>query len=151
MIKKKKVENKTNIKLKNQLLNHLIVNGNKETSEKLILKSLKLNQKHGYKNHKELFKSAIIHSSPLVNIKQIRRKKKQIKEFPFVLKKHARISLAVKSILNVISQKSEAFFSKKLNNEIIFASKKNSNSVRNKKDLHENAFIKKKFANYRWF
>ena len=145
------MEKKKSIKLRDQILNHLIVNGNKQTSEKLILKSLKLSQKNCYKNHKELFKSAIINSSPIVTVKQIKRRRKQVTEFPFVLKKHARISLAVKLILNIISQKSETSFSEKFNNEIIFASKKNSASIKNKKDIHENAFLRKKYANYRWF
>ena len=148
MIKKR---NNNNVILQNQIINYLIIDGNKQTSENLILKSFKLIQKDYNKSHKELFKSAIINSSPIVNNKQIKRKRKQTKEFPFILKKPIRISQAIKLILKILKNKSETTFYKKLNSELIIASKNTGNSIKNKKEIHEHAFIKKKYANYRWF
>jgi ribosomal protein S7 len=139
------------MKLKNLLLNHLIVNGNKQTSENLILKSFKTGQKQCFKNHREVFKSAVINSSPIVNLKYIMRGRKQVKEFPFVLHKHIRTSLAIKLILHTINKNSEAAFSSKFNNEIMSTSKNSSNSVKTRYEIHNNAFVSRKYANYRWF
>ena len=139
------------MKLKSTLLNHLILNGNKHTSEKLILKNFKYNKKYCLKNHKEVLKSAVINSSPVVSIKQIKRGRKQVKEFPFILQKHIRISLAIKMILNTLDKKTELLFSTKFNNEIISASKNINSSAKKKEEIHESAFLAKKYANYRWF
>ena len=66
---------KKKIPIKHKIFNHLMVNGNKETCEKVFLKSSKLMQKLLSKNHKELIKIAIINSSPIVNMRQVRIKK----------------------------------------------------------------------------
>jgi ribosomal protein S7 len=139
------------MKLKNLLLNHLIVNGNKQTSENLILKSFKIGQKQCFKNHREVFKSAVINSSPIVNLKYVVRGRKQVKEFPFVLHKHIRTSLAIKLILHTINKNSETSFSSKFNYEIVSTSKNSSNSVKTRYEIHNNAFLSRKYANYRWF
>ena len=139
------------MKLKNLLLNHLIVNGNKQTSENLILKSFKFGQKQCSKNHREVFKSAIVGCSPIVTVKHIMRGRKQVKEFPFVLSKHIRTSLAIKLILHTIDKNFETSFRTKFNNEIVSTSKNFGNSFKSKREIHTNAFLSRKYANYRWF
>lgn len=147
----KKLNNNKTMALKNQIINYMVIKGNKQTSENLLLKSLKLIQKIYFKNHNKLLKYAIINSSPIINIKQIKRIRKQTKEFPFILKKNIRVSFGIKLILKIIENKSEKTFYEKFNNELIFASKNSGNSIKNKKEIHDHAFIKKKYANYRWF
>jgi len=141
MIKKYKI--KRNRLLKNKITNFLLKNGNKKTSENLFLTNIKAIQKYYKKNHKNVFKIGIINSLPIVDIKKIKRKRKRTKEFPFILKKKIRISLSIKWILRVLT--------KNFINEFIIASKNSGNSVTNKKNIHEHAFFRKKYANYRWF
>lgn len=82
------------------MYNHLMSEGNKSTCEKVIFKNIKLLQKTSKKNHTDLIKLAVINSSPVIQLRQIRKKKrKSIKEFPYVLKKQNRISLGVKMIV----------------------------------------------------
>ena len=137
--------------LKDVLLNHLVINGNKQTSEKLFLKSIKLSQKRLKKDHRDIFKSAIVLSSPIVGLKSVSKGRKQSKDFPFVLHKRIRISLAIKLILHTVNKTSKASFSSDFINEIILASQNVSSSTRSKQEIHSIVFLVRKYANYRWF
>ena len=137
--------------LKGVLLNHLVINGNKQTSEKLFLKSIKLSQKRLKKDHRDIFKSAIVLSSPIVGLKSVSKGRKQSKDFPFVLHKRIRISLAIKLILHTVNKTSKASFSSDFSNEMILASQNVSSSTKSKQEIHNNAFLVRKYANYRWF
>ena len=137
--------------LKNVLLNHLVINGNKQTSEKLFLKSIKFSQKRLKKDHKDIFKSAIILSSPIVSLKTISKGRKQSKEFPFVLHKRIRISLAIKLILHIVNKTSKTSFSTAFSNEMTHAAQNTSSSNKSKQEIHNNAFLVRKYANFRWF
>ena len=52
------------IKIKNKITNHLMLNGKKKTSEKILLKSFKELQKYSKKQSKKLIKLALIFSTP---------------------------------------------------------------------------------------
>lgn len=138
--------------LKMLLSNHLMFNGNKRTTEKILLKSFKLTQKLVFKDHKQLFKTAMTNNAPIFSIKQIKRKRKKKKEFPFILKKSSRISFALKFILRKTHNNSNTLpFSHLFGNEMVNASKKHGDSVKYKNLLHEQSFLTKKYAHYRWF
>jgi len=63
--------------LKQNIFNHIMVNGSKETSEKTFFKSLKSIQKDLLKkNFEEILKVSLINSSPTVYMKRIQRKRK---------------------------------------------------------------------------
>ena len=63
--------------IKAQLLNNLIIEGKKHLCENIFLKTTKLTQKHYIKSSKSLLQSAIINAAPLVQVKQIKRKRKK--------------------------------------------------------------------------
>jgi ribosomal protein S7 len=140
---------KNNIKLK--LLNSLMLKGKKRTTEKLVLKSLKRFQKSNFKkDSKEFIKVSLLNSAPSVQIKQIKKKRKTI-EFPFLLNNDLKISYGLKSLIkNSRIQRSQPFY-KSFQLELVNSSNSQGTSVNNKKQIHENAFLKKKYANYRWF
>nr|UFQ22723.1 hypothetical protein [Attheya longicornis] len=137
--------------LKNQLFRLLLVQGKKRTSEKIIFLFLKSLQKNHKKNPKLLIKSAFINSSPLTQIKKIRRKRRQTKEFPIILKKKLRINLGIKSIIHYSKESLSNSFYHKFLTTIVNSSKYQSANVLKKELVHENSFIKKKYSNYRWF
>lgn len=132
------------INLKEKMHNHLMSNGNKGTCEKKILQNFKLLQKTSKKDHTNLVKLAIINSSPIIQLRQIKKKKrKSVKEFPYVLKKQNRISLGLKLIV----EKSN----KNLHQEILQFAKKKSELLRTKEDKHKLALAQKKYIFFRWF
>ena len=78
------------IELKNKIINHLILNGKKETGEKILLKSFKELQKSSKKQPKKLIKLALIFSTPIFKIYKItiKKKKKKLKKFlPLLIQK----------------------------------------------------------------
>jgi ribosomal protein S7 len=144
------------LNIKHKIFNHLMVNGNKETCEKTFLKSSKSLQKSLLKNYQELIKIGIINSSPTVNVKQVKLKKgkkKNIKEYPFVLDSENRISLAIKFILETVKKKENKpfYLYTNLKHEIVANSKNDSNAIKKKNDLQKHTLLKKRYAFYRWF
>jgi ribosomal protein S7 len=143
----KKLNNNTSL-LKYKLYNYLLLKGNKNKCEKIVLKSSKLIQKFSNKNHKDLIKIAIINNSPVMQIKQIKRKRKKLKEFPLILSKKIRIFLAIKLILKISNKTTR--FSNILKKEILLSAAYQSNNVKTTTTTQEQALKLKKYAHYRW-
>ena len=138
--------------IKNKLLNHLMNGGKKQTSEKIVLKSSKALQKtKRKKNFKEILKLALVNVSPVLIIKTIKRKKKNVIKFPLLIAAPLKFSCGIKSILKSSEIKIPLSFYKKLNLELINVSKLEGTSVEKKKETYKSAFLEKKYAHYRWF
>lgn len=138
--------------LKNKIYNSFMVAGNKHISEKTFLKSFKVLQKNTNKNHKDLFKAIIVNTAPIIQMKQIKKKKrKTIKEFPFVLNQKNRITLSIKTILKVLSRKKGLKFHVKFPTEILSIVQYKSDTLKVKEKTHDEALIKKKYVFFRWF
>ena len=138
--------------IKKKFLTKLINNGNKCNSEKIFKKSIKLLQKKLTKSSKDIFKKSVINSSPVLKVKQIKQRRKQIKEFPYIINKTSRISLGLNSIVNNVKLKKKYnFFYKELTDELLLTIDNKSSTVKLKKNNYENAFKLKKYANFRWF
>ena len=144
------------LNIKHKIFNHLMTHGNKEICEKTFLKSSKSLQKSLFKNYQDLIKIGIINTSPTVNIRQVilkKRKKKNIREYPFVLDFENRISLAIKFILETVKKKENKplYLYTNLKQEIIANSQNDSSTIKKKDDLQKNTLLKKQYAYYRWF
>ena len=134
------------------MFNTTSFNGNKFKAEKLVYKSLKKFQKDNKKkNFKKLVTISIVNSSPVFYFKTVKRKRRKPVEFPFVLSKKLRLSYGLKFILNFCNKFKKESFYKRLNKEMYDSSKKSSLSFNKTENIYKEAFIKKKFSNYRWF
>lgn len=146
-----KINNKS-LTLKTKICNYFMFQGNKSISEKFLLRSLKVLQKNINKNHENLLKLAIINVAPIIQMKQIKKKKrKTVKEFPFVLNEKNRISLSIKSILKSLNKKSNYKVYKRFSSELLTISQNKNEVLKTKEINHENALTKKKYAFFRWF
>mgnify|MGYP001070889154 FL=1 len=134
--------------IKPVILNFLMVNGNKNTSENLLTKSFKLIQKNTKKDFKLILKSSLKSLSPTVSTLRI-KKRKTITTVPFFLTKQKRLIHAIKLILSVSSKSSNKPYL--LYQELLQSSKNKGNLKSKIKELQSNAFINKNFSNYRWF
>jgi ribosomal protein S7 len=144
------------LSIKQKIYNHLMIDGKKETCEKFFLKSSKLLQKSLNSNNIKIIKTGIVNSSPIVNIKHVRLKKgkkKNVKEYPYILNSKSRISLAIKFIIETVKKKENNLLnlSKNLKQEIIANAQNNSNAVKQKEELQKQTLLNKKYAFYRWF
>jgi ribosomal protein S7 len=132
-------------------------NGNKTTSENILLKSFKELQKVCLKQPKELLKLALINSTPIFKLNQIKNKKikkkknKIIKEIPFFISTtQLRSSLAVKFILQTLKKKSQIFYLK-FAKEILISSQNKGDSIQIKDNLQKQILKNKRYLNsYRW-
>jgi ribosomal protein S7 len=81
----------------------------------------------------------------LLKTKQLKQKKKRVvfKEFPYVIKKKNRVSLALKFFFNKTKQKTEMKIHKKLTDELIIAAK-NIGPGLSKKKAYTNMHLLKK-------
>ena len=136
-----------------KIINQLLLNGKITISEKIWLKSVKFFYKSFVKNHKKVINQVIIKITPLLKVKQLKQKRKrsQLKEFPYIVNKKNRISLALKFFLNKTKTKNEIKTHKKLVAELLAVANNSGLSINKKKSLYEYAFIKKKYFYYRWF
>ena len=129
----------------NKIINQFLNNGKKTVSEKIWIQNVKLFQKSFTKNYKKFINRSIINVAPLVKVKQLQQKRKrsQIKEFPYITTYKIRIALALKFFL-IKNQKVKIKTYKRIFIELLNASKNNGNFITKKKSLYEYAFLKKK-------
>ena len=143
------------IEIKNKIINHLMLDGKKKTGEKILLKSFKELQKYSKKQSKKLIKLAIIFSTPIFKVHKItnkKRKKKNVKEIPTIITaKRARISLAIKFILNTLKNKKSNYFYTEFNKEILLNVKNEGSAIQIKNEVQKQVLLKKHFFSYyRW-
>lgn len=135
---------KNQINLIDKMYNHFMVDGNKHVCEKKVLNILKSLQKKNKKNNIEIVKMAIVNSAPIIQLRQIKkRKRKTLKEFPYVLRRKNRTSLGIKSIITTTR--------KNLSQEILGIANKKHDLLKMKEAKHKVALTKKKYTFFRWF
>ena len=134
--------------LKQNIINQLIVKGKKRLSEKALIRSMKQLQKNYSKNHIDLIKFFVVKTAPIVSLKQVKQKKRQKKEFPYIVKVQTRYKKSIKSIKKHILKKSKKNFTLSFISDINLLLK---NENKNTQLLHEYAFNYKKFSHFRWF
>ena len=140
--------------IKNKIINHLTLTGNKTTGEKILIDSIKKIQKESKKPTDKIIQIAIINTSPIFKVHKIsnkKKKKKKLREIPaFVSNNNARLSLAIKFILFTNKSKFTKIATK-LKNEILQGFKNEGLSVVNKNELQRKALLNKKYLRYyRW-
>ena len=129
-----------------------MVKGKKHTAENIVFKNLKLLQKSLLKkNFEAIMKLSVVNCSPTLYVKQIQRKRKKSIEFPFLLQPNKKIFYGLRNLINSCRKTRLNKFFINFNEEIVKISTKNSLVFKSKINLHQEAFVKKKFANYRWF
>jgi ribosomal protein S7 len=143
------------MQIKNKILNHLLFDGKKNTSEKVLLQGFKELQKFSKKQSIKLVQLAIVYSTPVFKVhKNINknRKKKHIQEIPVLITaKKARVSLAIKFILKNIRHDKLNCFYIKFCAEILSAAKNEGFAIQIKNEVQKQVLFKKHFFFfYRW-
>jgi ribosomal protein S7 len=144
------------IEIKKKFLNHIMQNGKKKTSEKVLLQSFKILQKNCVKETQEIIKLAIIYCTPIFKLhriknKRLKKKNRKTKEIPsFITSSQYRISSAIKLILKLVKKKPRSFCIN-FNKEILLNSQKKGDAIQIKNEL-QNQVLKNRryFSFYRW-
>lgn len=142
------------MQVKDKLINHLMINGNKKTSEKILIKSFKKLQKDTQKRSSKLLQLALINSTPIfkLHVHKIKKKrKKKTKEIPvFISNINYRTSSAIKLIMSNKNKKSNKFFNE-LKEEIFLASQKKGLGLETKASAQKQIVVlKKKLFSFKW-
>lgn len=139
------------MKIQAKLINHITLNGRKETGEKNLVKGFKKLQKNYKKKTHEIFQLAIIYSISIFKIHKVKNKKNKTNEFKeipgFIKNNKTRTSLAIKTLLLHTNTQNEAF-AKKLTKEILITSKNKGNNVEKKNEVQKNILNQKHFFRY---
>lgn len=142
----------SNFVLSEKFINYLMLKGKKSVSEKIVFHIFRLLHKITIKNIVYLIKFSFINSSIVLSIYKIKNKKKRvIREIPFILSSQKRIVISIKSIINFIRLKPKSSFIINYKTEIIKILKKNSDFLLKKDEIHFSALKNKAYAHYRWF
>ncbi len=146
-------------KLKQKIFTHYMENGKKQTSESILLKTLKLIQKSNKQFHIGIIKLAIVGSTPMFRVMKLKTKNKKKKSAAlskgiptFVSSYHFRASWALKHIILASKKKKKSnIFHQQLKHEILLNSEYEGDAVKLKNELQKQALQKKKFfRHYRW-
>src|SRR6056300_340847 len=151
------MKNRTKLtNLKTKIVNSFMINGEKKTSEKILLKSLKSLQKSTKKNYKEVLHLFIVNSTSTfkVNEQVVKKGKRKVtKSTPsFILNDSLRISTSLKSTKNVLkrSKQSNSFYSR-LSDEILSSSELKGQVVEKKNELQKQILLNKRYlSKFRW-
>lgn len=151
-----KLKKKKTIVLRNKIINVLMRNGKKHTSEKILLKSSKLLQKSSKKPFRNLVQLAVINTTSAFKLnEQVMKKgkRKSTKVTPsFIVKDSLRIMTALKYIkTTVYKNKSSINFHKSLVKEILASSSLKGQSVEQKIKLQTQILLNKRYlSKFKW-
>ena len=144
-------------KIKNQIINNFMRHGKKNTAEKLLLESQKNILRNSNKQATKITQLAIISSSPIFKLHQIKNKKRKkknrkIKEIPaFISSNEKRVSAATKLIISAARKNKNKDFGSKLAEEICLSAEQKGFSTEMKNDIQKRALKNSKyFSYYRW-
>jgi ribosomal protein S7 len=149
---------KNGLKIKTKFANHLMLDGGKKISEKIILKSFKNLQKISKKQINNVMKLSLLYATPIFKLhkisnKKVKKNKKKIRVIPaFIPKIITRISLGIKYILfNINKKKTNKFLFNKLQEEILIIAQNNGAFLEIKKETQQQTLLNKRyFRYYRW-
>lgn len=134
--------------LLNILIIHILKNGKKTLSRKIVYKCIKFINMNPNEAIKTLEK-AIKKVTPLVEVKS-RRVGGSTYQVPIEVKIYRGINLAFRWIIKSAKNRPGKSMSMKLANEIIDAANGVGNSIRKKEEAHKMAEANKAFAHYRY-
>jgi small subunit ribosomal protein S7 len=142
----------SNILLSEKFINYLMLKGKKSISESILFNIFRLLQKISIKNIIYLIKFSLINSSVIISTYKIKNKKKRIiREIPFIMSSKKRIFNSIKLNINFIRSESKNNFLISYKNEILKILKKNSIFLIKKDEIHSSALKNKAYAHFRWF
>lgn len=151
------IKQKKNLSIKNKFINHLIINGKKNKSEKIVCKSIKDLQAISKKSSKKLVQLALVSTTPIFKISTITQKKRKKKKqksriIPtFIATKTSRTSFAIKFIVKTAKKRKNQTLLQKLSEEILLTLNGKSNAVEIKEETQKQVFLNRTlFQYYRW-
>lgn len=138
-----------NSKLVTRLVNKLMVDGKRGTSQKILYGAFELVQERSGKDSLEVFEAALANIMPVLEVKA-RRVGGTNYQVPIEVRPERRSTLGLRYLVNYSRLRGEKTMEERLANEILDASNNTGASVKKREDMHKMAEANKAFAHYRW-
>jgi len=142
-------QNKINIK--NKIINHLIRNGKKETSLKILLKTFKELQKVSLTQSNKLINLSLIHITPIFKIHKMMKKRNPVRilEIPVIANSNkSKVFLAIKLLLSIVKNNKKSNFSIQFSKKILLNTTNEEFFAQLKNNIQRQALAKKHLFYY---
>lgn len=138
-----------NSKIVTKLINAVMLDGKKGTSEKIIYEAFDIIKEKTGKNPVEVFDAAMENIMPLLEVKS-RRVGGSNYQVPIEVRPDRRQTLGLRWLVNYAKNRSGRGMANKLANEIMDAANGIGGAVKKREDTHKMAEANKAYAHYRW-
>lgn len=137
-----------NSKVVSKLINKLMVDGKKQTSERILYKAFEIIEKETGKNPLDVFQEAMDNIMPSLEVKGQRIGGTNY-QIPMEVSPVRRETLGLRWLVNYARLRNEKTMEQRLAKEIMDAAHGHGASVKKKEDTHRMAEANKAFAHYR--
>lgn len=130
-------------------VNCLMKNGKKSTARKILKQAFSVVEEKTGKEGLEVFKEALNHTSPVIEVKS-RRVGGSTYQVPVEVRPERSTALSMRWIIRSAKARNDKSMSARLAREIMDAAKNEGGAVRKKEDTHRMAEANKAFAHFRF-
>ena len=138
-----------NYKLVTKLINKMMIDGKRGTSQKILYNAFDLVQERSGKDAMEVFDEAIENIMPLLEVKA-RRVGGSNYQVPVEVRPERRTTLSLRWLVNYARLRGEKTMEERLANEILDAANNTGGAVKKREESHKMAEANRAFAHYRW-
>ncbi|RLQ91766.1 30S ribosomal protein S7 [Falsibacillus albus] len=138
-----------NSKLVTRLINKMMVDGKRGTSQKILYASFDLIKERSGKDAMEVFDQALKNIMPVLEVRA-RRVGGANYQVPVEVRPERRTTLGLRWLVNYARLRGEKTMEERLANEILDAANNTGAAVKKREDTHKMAEANKAFAHYRW-
>jgi len=138
-----------NSRLVSKFVNHMMVDGKKNTAQGIIYRALESVGEKGGDEPLKLFKKAIDNVRPSVEVKS-RRVGGSTYQVPVEVYPKRKTSLALRWLVDAARSRGEKTMDARLAAEVLDAAAGRGSAVKKREDTHRMAEANKAFAHYRW-
>ena len=138
-----------NSKLVTRLVNKLMVDGKKGTSQKILYGAFDLVKERSGKDAVEVFEAALENVMPVLEVRA-RRVGGANYQVPVEVRPERRTTLGLRWITSYARLRGEHTMDERLANEIMDAANNTGAAVKKREDTHKMADANRAFAHYRW-
>ncbi len=132
-----------------QLINKIMLDGKKSTSEKIVYDALSFIEERTGTSPVQVLNNALDNIRPRLEVKS-RRVGGATYQVPVEVRPDRRTALAMRWLISYSRDRGEKSMAEKLAGEVLAASRGEGNAIKKKEDTHRMAEANKAFAHYRW-
>ncbi|MDI1471435.1 30S ribosomal protein S7 [Thermodesulfovibrio sp. 1176] len=136
-------------KLVSKLINVIMQDGKKSTSEKICYGAFEIIREKTGQDPLKVFKQAIENIKPVLEVRP-RRVGGATYQVPMEVRPNRRLSLALRWLVNYSRQRKEKTMKERLAGEILDAYNNVGSSIKKREETHKMAEANRAFAHYRW-